>query len=460
MATAKLLPNRRGLPEQLAINDREVHRGGEGRIFFSDCSHYVVKIYHRPTPGKQEALQKVVDLGKHLGEDEQFLAWPLGIVHLWNDQPTLGVVTRRVPTSHVALDRLMCSHRSAWEQFIHGIKWSQYVKIARGAAAAVRTIHGKGMGHADIHFKNFLGDPSTGEVVLIDLDGLVVPGFLSAQVKGMMGFSAPEVWMGSSQPDQSTDRHSLAVLLLWILLFRNVMQSQKCYDPDDPRRDDELSYGQYACFSEHPTDRSNWIPQIGTPLFRGGALSYRVLTPALQELTERALIHGLHDPPKRPQAVEWERALAQAYDLLVRCCECHQSFFYPYWLTPPGRRRCPFCGKSVPQPLPAVLELLELRAEGVYLPVRNIVLYQGLPLFRYIVEPRCLVPFSCERTPIIGEVIWNDKEGAHRLVNHGDTAWQVISPSRATVGRGGSVALRPGMLLAFGAGKRLARVVE
>lgn len=460
MATVSLLPNSRGLPGELLINDQEAHRGGEGSIFFTSDGRYVVKIYHRPAPDKQKLLQHVLDLGRNLGEDEQFLAWPLGIVDRLNSQPKVGVVTRRVPPTHVPLYKLIYSPIDAVEQFRQGRSWLEYLKIARGTAAAVRTIHGKGMAHADVHLKNFLANPISGEVVLIDLDGLVVRGFLPPQVKGMLGFIAPEVMMGQAKPEELTDRHSLAVLVLWVLLLRNVMQTQKCYDPDDEKHDDELGYGQYACFSEHPTDRRNWLPQIGTPFFRRGALSYRALTPKLQELTEQALIHGLHDPPKRPQAVEWERALAEAYDLLVSCPTCRQSFFYPYWLQPPPRRQCPFCGAGVRPPFPAVLELMEPRAKGTHVSVRPIVLYHGLPLFADVAEPGRLPPFTRRGTPVIGQVVWDPKEGGHRLVNNSDTPWQVIAGGSGTVGRGASVALRRGLLLSFGDGKRLTRVVE
>lgn len=460
MGTVTLLPNSRNLPSQLVINDQEAHRGGEGSIFFTSDGQHVVKIYHHPGPDKQKLLQHVLDLGRNLGEDEQFLAWPLGIVERLNGQPKVGVVTRRVPSSHVPLYKLIYSPIDAVEQFRQGRSWLEYLKIARGTAAAVRTIHGKGMAHADVHLKNFLANPTSGEVVLIDLDGLVVKGFLPPQVKGMMGFIAPEIMMGKSKPDESTDRHSLAVLVLWTLLLRNVMQTQKCYDPDDEKHDDELGYGQYACFSEHPNDRRNWLPQIGTPLFRRGALSYRALTPKLQELTERALIHGLHAPPKRPQAVEWERALAEAYDLLVSCPTCRQSFFYPYWIQPPPRRQCPFCGTGVRSPFPAVLELQESRARGAYIPVRMIALYHGLPLFADIAEPGRVPPFTRRGTPIIAQVAWDPREGVHRLVNTSDIPWQIIIGGSGVVGRGASVALRRGTLLSFGDGKRLARVVE
>jgi len=460
MAIVTLLPGSRNLPSQLTISDQPVHTGGEGSIFFSVDDRYAVKIYHCPPPDKQKLLQHVLDLGRNLGEDEQFLAWPLGIVDRLNGQPKVGVVTRRVPASYVALYKLIYSPVEAVEQFRQGRSWLEYLKMARGVAAAVRTIHGKGMAHADIHMKNFLANPLSGEVVLIDLDGLVVKGFLPPQVKGMPGFIAPEVMMGKSMPDELTDRHSLAVLVLWVLLLRNVMQPQRCYDPDDPVHDNELGFGEFACFSENPEDRRNWIRNIGVPLFRRGALSYRSLTPKLQELTERALIQGLHDPPKRPQAFEWERALAEAYDLLVSCATCRQSFFYPYWLQPPPRRQCPFCGTSVRPPYPAVLELLEPRAKGKYVPVRVIALYHGLPVFADLAEPGQLPPFTRRGTPVIGQVVWDPKEGVHRLVNNGDTQWQVIAGGSGTVGRGASVALQRGLLLSFGDGRRLARVVE
>ena len=460
MATVTLLPDSRNLPSQLTISNQPSHRGGEGVIFFTPDNRYVVKIYHEPSPDKQKLLQQVVELGKNLGEDEQFLAWPLGIVNQHNGRLSVGVVTRLVPPSHVPLYKIIYSPVDAVKQFEQGRSWLEYLKIARGTAASVRTIHGKGMAHADIHLKNFLTNPITGEVVLIDLDGLVVKGFLPPQVKGMPGFIAPEVMMGHSKPEELTDRHSTAVLVLWILLLRNVMRTQKCYDADDQMEDDKLGYGQHACFSEHPTDRSNWIPRIGTPLFRKGVLSYRALTPELQELTEQALIHGLHDPRKRPQVVEWERALAEAYDVLIACPTCRQSFFYPYWLQPPPRRQCPFCGAGVRPPFPTVLELLEARAKGNYVQVRPVVLYHGLPLFADILESGRLPPFTRRGVPIVGQTVWDAKEGAHRLINTSDASWQVIAGGSGTVGRAVSVTLRPGVVLSFGPGKRLARVVE
>ena len=460
MATATIKVGRPALPKQLKVGDLPAHIGGEGSIYFSTDDHFVVKIYHHPSPEKPKLLEHVLSLGTNLGADEQFLAWPLGIVSQLNGKPVVGVVTRRVSPDFVPLYKLVYSPMDAVAQFRKGHSWLEYVKMARATAAAVRAIHGLGMAHADIHFKNFLAHPHTGEVVLIDLDGLVVSGFLPPQVKGMRGFIAPEVVTGEATPDETTDRHSLAVLILWILLWRNVMQPQVCYDPDDPNRDDELGFGKYACFSENPNDRRNWLPQIGVPLYRKGALSYRALPPKLQQLTERALIQGLCHPATRPQAVEWERALAEAYDVLVPCLQCRQTFFYPYWLNPPQRRRCPFCGYSVQPPLPAVLDLLEPRSKGTYICVRTIALYHGLPLFEDVAEPSRTPPFTRRDTPVIAQAEWESTEGSYRLINMGVTPWRILSGGSGAIAGGESVALKRGLLLSLGDGKRVVRVTE
>lgn len=466
MSTVKFMPGGRNIPLELRIPDRPNHRGGEGSLYFSTDDKYAVKIYHRPKnsqqqkSNKQERLQQIIELGRNLGSDEQYLAWPLGIVTHKDGAPTIGVVTRKVSTTHILLNKLIHTPLSAVKQFENGRSWLEYLKIARGMVAAVRTIHGKGIVHGDIQPKNFLANPKTGEVVMIDLDGLVVRGFLSGDVAGTQGFIAPEILTGHVKPSELTDRHSTAILILWTLLFRNVLQTQIAYDPDDPKNDDRLGYGQFASFSEAPGS-PNWTPRIGAPLFRKGLISYRALPPQIQKLTEGAFVHHLHmQVSSRPKAYEWERALADAYDLFVPCANCRQSFFYQYWIKSPLQRLCPFCGVTVHQPLPAVIELLEEKGKGEYYSVRHVALYHGLPIFEDHASPKTWPPFTRRGTPIIGGTVWDKSQANYRLVNNSDIPWQILTGGSGIVSRGSSLALKRGVLFSLGAGRRLARVVE
>ncbi|MBE9183286.1 hypothetical protein IQ270_00735 [Microcoleus sp. LEGE 07076] len=448
------------LPYQIEIGDNPDHIGGEGKIFFSLDNRYVVKIYNQPGPDKKNLLENVIKLGKNLGEDAHLLAWPLGIVDKLDAEDCLGCVGLKVPSSHVNLTKLIYTRNEAIKQIQQGRNWLDYLKIARSIAAAVRTIHGKGMAHADLHWKNFLVDISTGEAILIDLDGLVVKGFLPPQVKGVRGFIAPEVEMGLAKPSEATDRHSAAVLILWTLLFRNVMEPQICYDAEDDNNDGILGYGEKACFSEHPSDRRNWPPSIGLPLIRQGFPSFKMLTPKLQELTEKTLIDGLHDAKKRPQVWQWEKALAEAQDVTICCSHCEQSFIYPYWIHPAPRRHCPFCGTSVRSPRPVVLELLEEKTKGIYLPTRSIVLDRDRPLFVDTIERSQIPPFNRDGLPILGRTIWDANKSIHCLISENGTAWQLLTAGSGIIKCGKSVELRRGLVLYFSDAKRLLRVVE
>jgi len=454
----------RNLPTELTVAPGgKPFAGGEGDGYVTSDGKYFAKIYRRfTTPDerlqKQTLLQHVVDLGFNLGEDEQFLAWPRGIVTGVDRRPAIGVVTCRIPPECVQLYRLIWSWRDAQKQFAAGRNWSDYLKMARGVAAAVRTVHGKGIVHNDIHWKNFLANVATGEVTLIDLDGLVVKGFLPPQVAGIRFFMAPELILRTAQPGYFTDRHSLAALVLWTLLFRDVMKPNICRD-EDPQRDIDLGYGQFAVFSEHPTVQDNWVPNITVPFLRSGVLTYKALTPKLQTLTLKALVEGLHNPELRPQAFEWERALAEMQDVLIRCSKCGQRFPYPYWVNPPPRRSCPFCGNREHLPPPVLLDLREPKAKGQVVSVRPMVLHQSMVLYDDVAEPGRFPPVARDKTPVLGQVSWNAPKSAHYLRNVSAAPWTLLAPHGGAVAPGESLALAAGLLWSFGNGKRMAQVV-
>lgn len=460
MPIVNLLPSNRNLPDALPIATKPDHLGGQAYGYIS--GEYFVKIYKNSKADTKDRLKKVIQLGQNLGDDDRVLAWPLGMVDRCNGNPCAGCVSRYVPTPpHNLLLNLLYSPVDAVKQFQQGRSWVEFLKIARSTAGAIRAVHDRGIAPSDVSFNNVLADPQKGTAVVIDLDSAIVPGFIPPDVFGTPRFQAPELVMGSAKPSEKSDRYSLAVLLLWTLLFRNVMQpvDTACY-AEDPVEDERLGWGKFACFSENPRERRHWFAKIGLPMYKRGALSYRCLTPKLQKLSDKAFIDGLHAPSERPTARDWEHALAEAYDVLVICPSCHQSFLYPFWLPLP-QRQCPFCGNAWKPPYPAVVELLEAGAiKGGNLPVRMVCLYHGLPLFSDVIEPGRLPPFTRFGLPIIGQTAWNPKENEHRLINLGDTPWRILAGGSGAVTRGASVALRKGLLLSFGDGKRLARVVE
>ncbi len=456
-----------GVPPRVEVTE-DARVGGEGAVYFSRDGKFAVKVYHRPHPDKEALLAHVMKLFQNLPpEQERFILPPLALVDSVDGQRRVGFIMRRVPPHYRELAEFILPSLDPTKgfvaQFHQGKTWAHYLKVARSIANAIVVLHGKGCAHSDIHFRNFLVNLDDGDAIMLDIDGVVVLGFLPPQVKGMMEFMAPEVLTQGVPPSERTDRHSLAVLILHTLLFRNVMRPLVEYD-DDPNRSEELGWGQYALFSEHPEDRRHRPRNLGLPLYQRGALSYKMLSPALQRLTARALIDGLHDPDKRPSAREWEEALACAVDELWACSRCRQHFPYPYWLAPAPRRACPFCGERTRPPHPVVLELYEPRQKHNFIAVgRRVVLGHGFKLFADVLDPARKPPFTRRGEKAVGHVEWDRGTGQYWLVNDEGGEWSARSPDspqKFTARTGQSLPLTKGCILHFGEGRRLAVVQE
>jgi len=452
-----------GVPDRVIVQD-EPRVGGEGAVFFSADGNFAVKVYHNPPSKKQEYLRRVIELFSNLSDTQkQFVVPPLALVSTFDGSPKVGFIMRRVPQQYRELLEFTYNPRCAAQQFQQGKTWAHYLKVARSVANAIMVLHGKGCAHSDIHFRNFLANLDTGQTVMLEMDGVVVQGFLPPGVKGMLGFMAPELIKNQQAlPDEKTDRYSLALLILHTLLFRNVMCPLRDYD-SDPNVSEELGWGQYAVFSEHPTDHRHRPNHLGTPLYRRGTLSYKMLTPRLQALTEKAFIDGLHNPGKRPTAREWEEALAFALDELWHCSECRQFYPYPYKTQPPQQRTCPFCGDPIRQPYPAVLELYEERRQDNFVCLdRRLVLGHSFRVFEDVIEPHSKPPFTRQGARTVGHVEWDGNRGTYRLFNDSNNTWTAGSPDGKsfTVRSGESLVLSHGTRIQFGSGKRIARVIE
>jgi DNA-binding helix-hairpin-helix protein with protein kinase domain len=452
-----------GLPPTIDITS-EYHPGGEACVFFTVDGRWAVKIYNQLRPEYEPLLRYVMSLFKELSpEHARFILPPLALAEAIDGKRCTGFVMRRVPPRYRELLDFMITPVAAADQFRTGHSWGAYLRVARAIAHALVALHNKGCGHSDIHFRNFLADIDEGDAVMLEADGIVVPEYKKPSVSGMVGFAAPEVLADGVEPSVSTDLHSLPVLLLHTLLFRNVMTPLRDYAPE-AEESDWLGFGRYAAFSEDPRDSRNLPSRLGMPLFRRGELSYLVLPPRLQTLTQRALIKGLRDPGQRPDALEWLEALSCAVDELYRCARCPaQHYPYPYWLQPLLRRACPFCGQRPQPPLPAVLALYEHRHGGTFVPInRYLVLGHGYRLHRDTIEPGRSPGPARRRIAPVGYVVF-DAYGQGHLVNDTDDRWT----SRHTVGgprldacRGQSIPLEAGRMIRFGDTSRLMLVHE
>ncbi len=256
------------------------------------------------------------------------------------------------------------------------------LSVSINLARSIRRMHQAGLAHSDLSDNNVLIDPQTGSCVVIDIDSLVVPGKCPPEVLGTTGYIAPEVLETSNLPINDpkrklpsieTDQHSLAVLIYQYLLCRHPLKGPKIYSTESAEKDEFLALGAKATFIENPTDRSN----------RPNDLTYTIkdLGPELENLFLRAFVDGLHNPKKRPTAMEWERGLVKTWDMLYPCSNpsCSHKWFALY---DPAHPACPFCKTKIKERELVRIKLkTEVRGQaGQWRDSGNINVYHGMPL--------------------------------------------------------------------------------
>ncbi|MGN1356939.1 MAG: protein phosphatase 2C domain-containing protein [Succinivibrionaceae bacterium] len=280
--------------------------------------------------------------------------------------------------------------------------WRGYVIACFKVAQAVKRLNAAGLAHSDLSYKNVLIDPPTGQISIIDLDGLVVTGKFNPEVMGTSDFIAPEVMATQNLklsdpqrvlPSIETDCHALATLIYMYLLNRHPLRGGKVYSLD-PDEDEELVMGENALFIENPADDSNRVNvndlyplerQCGDPR----ETPYTLCGNYLKILFDRAFIDGLHNPKLRPRSEEWANALANTIELLVPCSNmmCKHG-----WLVyERGVKECPFCHEKIPTELPVFYFYRRIDGD-FHITNTKLVGYNGKDLTRWHLR--------AERTPV------------------------------------------------------------
>ncbi|MDR2170022.1 MAG: hypothetical protein LBP59_07770 [Planctomycetaceae bacterium] len=275
-----------------------------------------------------------------------------------------------------------------------------YLQICLKLSRAVRRLHAAGLAHSDLSYKNCLVDPARGNACIIDIDGLVVPGLYPPDVVGTPDFIAPEVVAtlhlpikdpNRKLPSRVTDQHALAVLIYMYLFHRHPLRGGKVHDPE-PDKQERLEMGERALFIENPLDKSNrpkldrsGSDKVCLPWVDADVLPYAMYGPHLKQLFDQAFIDGLHNPPRRPTADDWETALVKTLDMYQPCNNpnCVKKGFIFDNTTKP---KCPYCGAAYKGVLP-VLDFYSSRNGKDYKPDNHrLMVFHGQRLYPWHVD--------------------------------------------------------------------------
>jgi len=307
--------------------------------------------------------------------------------------------------------------------------WLSYFQVCLNIVRGVKRLHAAGLAHSDLSYKNVLVDPVSRSACIIDIDGLVVPGLFPPDVIGTPDFIAPEVLAtkhldvadpNRKLPDRLTDLHALGVMIYMYLLYRHPLKGGKIHDLDTDR-DDLLSMGQKALFTEHPTDASNRpkLAQINPkelPWADVSKMPYTLTGPYLTALFDQAFIDALHHPAKRPTANQWEEALLKTTDLMQPCSnpQCEQKW---YVFANTNKPKCPFCGTPHKGTLP-VLDLYYQFKPAVWKPEQHrLMVYNNQYLFQW----------HTNRTLVRNEKLTEEQKIPVGYYVYHDSKWKLVN---------------------------------
>lgn len=445
----------------LQFEDQPLNFGAEKMVFFSRDRRQVIGFFHGQLRDRLERVDRLNKIltkynpttDRHGGYWSPYFCWPTGIID--GDpripqeflrahglvSPVLGVTAPVYRPAFFFHDRF--GNRQEKEvKWFTGRKASAFVpeqergnfltrvQICTRLARAVRRMHFAGLAHADLSNKNVLIDPRTGDLCVIDIDSLVVPGVAPPTVLGTPGYIAPEVLGRGAQPSIDTDKHALAVLIYQILLNRHPLQGRKVHSTRSAEEDERLSMGAKALFVEHPTDRSNPpVHPIRVPMARLG--------PYLEPLFLRTFVQGLHAPARRADAAEWEMALYRTLHLLHPTPSGRDWFV----LGPGMPHQDPVSGERLHRPVPVAQFLRDLdgRLADEH---QALTIFHNLLLHDWHTRPGVIPGEHADRTP---RGYFALHQGRWWLVNLHAEDLEVVGGGG--VARNAAVELRPGLEL-------------
>ena len=287
--------DRNGAVKQLGA---ELARGGEGTIYpLTDRADILVKCYHDDILQKnrktlRDKLQAMVEVHQRFGNPN--LSWPL--LSVFNAQGEwIGYAMRRV--SGVKMHCL--AHAILYKKHFPNLTRVALVQILLNLVTQVEQLHQQGVMIGDYNLNNFMCDPQTLQVGLIDCDSYQVQ---LAGVRYPCPVGSPDLTPkehhGMNYADVVRNPQS-EVFSLAIILFKCLMLGRHPYDVvggEDPVSN--LKAGNF------PYGKGNSGIPKGDWYNIWSHMPYR-----LKSLFVSTFVEGATDPQQRPSLADWKQAL-------------------------------------------------------------------------------------------------------------------------------------------------------
>jgi serine/threonine protein kinase len=295
--------------------------GAQGVVYKEKSEKYMVKFYypHNESQIDNDIIDRLSFI-KNVKKPKNFVE-----IRDLIDYPYKGYVMDRV-IDHKHINSYLIYDRTKkfadWYNSGHGFRERLFIGYI--IAKAFYALSEDNLSYCDISGNNILVKYSnnTISVRMIDIDNIYIAGRGTSTVLGTPRYIAPEVISRVRNPDIFSDNYSLAVILFELLRIGHPYVSEEV--EDGTPEDEEAAYAgkrDYVAANE-----KNMLPED------------IVFTPALKELFRRCFINGKENRMERPSAKEYEFALLDAYNKVLKCPSCG---FWHYYNN--KEKTCPWC---------------------------------------------------------------------------------------------------------------------
>lgn len=339
------------------IITRELGRGGQGMVCFTEDDDFVIK-FALDANGNAISREKDSLLFKQNDTeirnivfkpfpDKLHLAYPIARLADYS-----GYVMRKMGDMTEYLSLVPYSTEDMMRMTTDGGHRRRFELLSK-LAALLAKLHNSGFVYCDLSPRNVFvtRDPEldTQNVWLIDTDNVFMPGEDPDKFVYTQRYAAPELF--SKKPcSQASDCYSFATLAFESLAAIHPFKGDKTEETGDEDAWDADSkpasappeilpeYSGQVPWIEDAEDKSNHT-DAGLP--RQNFLTeetYRLFNATFCE-------EGRESPKSRPTAVLWARAFAHSYAQSIRCAEkdCGMSFAYS-----DKQKKCPWCNSKLP----------------------------------------------------------------------------------------------------------------
>ena len=301
-------------------------QGAQGVVYAEQTGKYMIKLYY--PSGKADHDRELIKKLRFVMEVEK----PKNFVVLYEliTTPYIGYVMERLD-GYTSLNTFLVPDSKVpfpeWYNSDRGFR--KRITIGYIIAKAFGEIADRNLSYCDISGNNiFVKLSKNGPIVkMIDIDNLYIAGRGNSSVLGTPRYIAPEVIRGDHTPDVLSDNYSLAVLLFELLRVGHPYIGDDVLEgtPEDEER-------AYSGEGEYVTEANseNMLPEEA------------VFTDKLSELFSRCFVEGKKNRLLRPSPREFELALMEASNKIIRCPHC-DAWHYARKDHDTKKYLCPWC---------------------------------------------------------------------------------------------------------------------